>query len=109
MAYYSAIKIMKSCLYDNTDGPRGYYVKWHKSDEDNYHMSSLTCGIQETKQINVTEQKQTHRYREHIGGCLTGGCGEVSEIGEGGYKAQSSSYKINKSWGWNVQHWEYSQ
>ena len=28
----------------------------------------------------------------------------VGEMGEGGQKVQTSSYKINKSWGYNVQH-----
>ena len=32
----------------------------------------------------------------------------VGEMGEGGQKVQTSSYKINKSWGCNVQHVDYS-
>ena len=29
-------------------------------------------------------------------------------MGEGGQKVNTSSYKINKSWGYNVQHGDYS-
>ena len=36
------------------------------------------------------------------------GGGGVGEIGEGGQKAPTSSYKINKSWGCNPQHGDYS-
>ena len=32
-----------------------------------------------------------------------------SEVDEGGQKVQTSSYKINESWGWNVKHGEYDQ
>ena len=32
----------------------------------------------------------------------------VSKMGEGSQKVQASSYKINKSWGCNVQHGDYS-
>ena len=34
--------------------------------------------------------------------------GEGGEMGGGGRKAQTSSYKIKKSWGWNVCHGDYS-
>ena len=39
---------------------------------------------------------------------LTLGWG-MGTIGEGDYEVQTYSYKINKSWGYNVQHKEYSQ
>ena len=44
---------------------------------------------------------QGHRYREQFGRCQ-----RERELGEGeGYqKMHTSSYKINKSWGCNVQH-----
>ena len=32
----------------------------------------------------------------------------VGKIGEGTQKIQSFSYKINKSWGYNIQHDDYS-
>ena len=34
--------------------------------------------------------------------------GEMSVIGEVDLEVQTSSYKINKSWGCNVEHREYS-
>ena len=33
----------------------------------------------------------------------------VGKMGEGGQEVQTSSYKINKSWGCNVQYNDYSQ
>lgn len=43
-------------------------------------------------------------YRGQIGGCQRWvmGVGEMSK--KGGQKVQTSSYKIHKSWGCNVQH-----
>lgn len=38
-----------------------------------------------------------------------GGGGQVAEMGEGSQKVQTSSDKINKPWGCNVQHGDYSQ
>ena len=32
-------------ICNDVDGPRVYYAKWHKSEKDKYHMTSLTCGI----------------------------------------------------------------
>ena len=54
------------------------------------------------------EQKQTHRYREHFDSCQMGWrVGGMGEKGEGIKK-----YKLvatEQSWGWKVQHGEYSQ
>ena len=36
-----------------------------------------------------------------------GGGGQVGKMGEGSQKVQTSSYKISKSWGYNVQHGDY--
>ena len=38
----------------------------------------------------------------------SGSRGGVGEIGEESQKLQTSSYKINKSWGYNIQHSDYS-
>lgn len=40
-------------------------------------------------------KKPADRHREHIGGCQYGGWGEM---GKGGQKVHTSSYKIIKSW-----------
>ena len=35
MEYYSAIKKEGNlAIYNNMDGPRGYYAKWNKSDKE---------------------------------------------------------------------------
>ena len=49
----------------------------------------------------------THRYGGKIAGCQRWGFGG-SEMGESSQTEQTSSYKINKSWGCNVQHGDYS-
>ena len=36
------------------------------------------------------------------------GNGRVGKMGEGGQKVQTSSYNMNKSWGCNIQHGNYS-
>ena len=32
-------------ICNSMDGPRGYYAKWNKSDNDKCLMISLKCGI----------------------------------------------------------------
>lgn len=57
---------------------------------------------------NLKTDKQAHRYREQIKRLMVA-------RGEGGQnwwrasRVQTCSYKINKSWGCNVNHREYSQ
>ena len=53
-------------------------------------MISLTC---ETRR--EAGEMQTHRYIEQISGYQMWGM-EVGKMGEGGQKAQTSSYKINE-------------
>ena len=55
----------------------------------------------------IFQKNHAYRYGEQIGGCQSWGLG-VGEMGEGGQKVQASSYKINKSWGCNVPHGDYS-
>ena len=45
--------------------------KQDKSDKDKYNMISLIYGILK-KRINITKQKQSHRYREQAGSCQSG-------------------------------------
>ena len=40
-----AIKKNEILPFAVTDGPRGYYAKYNKSDKDKYCMVSFTCGI----------------------------------------------------------------
>ena len=52
------------------------------------------------------KKKQTCRNRADWWQPEVGGR-EVGEMGEGGQKVQISSYKMNKSWGCNVQCGDY--
>ena len=55
-----------------------------------------------------TKQKQTRRCGEQTGGCQRGGGWGMVKIGGGDEEVQTSSHKINKPWGCNVQHREQS-
>ena len=37
---------------------RGCYAKQNKSKKNKYHMISLICGTEETKQMNTGERKE---------------------------------------------------
>ena len=37
-------------IWSNMNGPRGYYAKWNKSENDKYHMIPFISGIQEQQQ-----------------------------------------------------------
>ena len=54
----------------------------------------------------TNKQAKNQRHREQIGGCQRqhGAGGKACEIKKGNQKVQMFSYKINKSWGCNVQH-----
>ena len=45
---------MKSCLCDNMDKSRGYYVKWNTSEKDKYQWSHLYV---KSKEQNKMKQK----------------------------------------------------
>ena len=60
-------------ICDNTDGPRGYYAKWHKSDRERQIPYDFTYMWNIKSKISKqTKQKQTHRYREQIEGWQMG-------------------------------------
>lgn len=54
-----------------------------------------------------SKKKTTHRKRSDLW-LLEWGI-EGGELEEGGPRVQRSSYKINKSWRCNVQHYDYSR
>ena len=54
-----------------------------------------------------SKKNETHRNRDQIGSCQRQGL-RVGEMGEGGQKVQTPSYKISKFWGFNVKHDDYS-
>ena len=59
--------------------------------------------------MGATKQIKTHRLSEEVGGCQSRGIGR-GEIGEGGrQEVQTSSYKIDESWGTNIQCGAYRQ
>ena len=62
-----------------------------QTEKDKHHVISLICG---------TKNKQTHRYRQQVGGCQRQGVGE--KWVKGGQKVQTPSYTINKLWRCNV-------
>ena len=53
--YFSHEKEGNSVIYDNMDGPGGYYAKWSKSDKDKYCMISFICGSKKKKQTKLIE------------------------------------------------------
>ena len=65
-------------ICNHTDGAREFNAKWNKSEKGKYHMISLTCGIEETKQMSKEKKetqtkKQTLNYREQTNGYQRGG------------------------------------
>ena len=44
-----------------------------QKEKDKDHLVSVTCGIQNTTQVNLSiKHKQTHRHREQTCGCQAG-------------------------------------
>ena len=60
-------------------------------------------GKKEKKKEKKKKKNQIYEYREQTSGCQKQGQG-VSKMDEDGQKVETSSCKINKSWGCNVQH-----
>ena len=58
-------------ICDNMDGPRRYHIlsEISQKEKDKYFMISLVCGLLKTKQMSLTKQNQSHKYREQTGGC----------------------------------------
>ena len=75
-----------------------------QTEKDKYCMISLFCAILINKQTN--KNTGAHGYREQIVVAWGGSWGD--KTGEGGQKVPISSYEVNKSWGYNVQHGDYS-
>ena len=66
------------------DGSTGYYAKWNKSHRERQISYDRTYMWNLKNQTNEqTEQKQSHWYREQIGGCQRGGGMGSGEIGQG--------------------------
>ena len=86
------------------DGSRGYYAKQNKTQRkisyDLTYMWNLKNKANRNKMKTDSQIQRTRLVVARVGG--------VGEMGEGDQKAQTSSYKINKFWGCNVQHGDYS-
>ena len=52
-------------------------------EEDKYSMISLTCGIKKIELVNITKNKQIHRYREQTSDYQWGEGREMGDIGYG--------------------------
>ena len=57
---------------------------------------------------NLKEKKKTKNILDIENKLVVARGQVVGKMGEGGQKVQTSSYKINKSWGCDVQHGDYS-
>ena len=45
-------------ICNSMEGTGGYYAKWNKSEKERDHMISLICGIWETWQKTIGEEKE---------------------------------------------------
>ena len=80
-------------ICNNMDGPWRHYVKWNKSHRERQILYDLTYMYNlKNAEFIETENKLVVVWGEGFVG------------GRGSQKEQTSSYKINKSWGCNVQH-----
>ena len=92
------------------DGSRVYYAKWNKSDRERHIPSDfIYMWNLKNKTKEQTKQRQTHRYREQMGGRQRGGEWGVGWQKWRGLRVQTSSYEISKSRGSSVRHREYSR
>ena len=53
-------------ICNNMDGPRGYYAKWNKSDEERQipHDFTYMWNLQ-----NKQKAQKTHKYRDQMDSC----------------------------------------
>ena len=66
-------------------------------------MISPICEILKIKQMNITKQKQTDRYREQTSGYQCRGGREEGQAGEMGLRdTKTTMYKIDKQQGYVV-------
>lgn len=92
-------------IYDNRDGPRGYYTKWNKSEKDKTAWFHLYVECKNQNKQNKTHIHKTQRTDQW----LPEGRGVGGEMGEADQEVQTANYKISKSWECYEQHEEYSQ
>ena len=70
-----------------------------QKEKDKYHMISLTCGISNLIQMNLsTKQKQTHRHRKQTYGYPRGKGGR-DKLGVWDEQIHTTVYKTDKQQG----------
>ena len=90
------------------NGLWGCYAKWNVGQRktntiwSQLYVKPKTNKTETNKQTKNYKKDQSHRYREQMGGWQKHGLGSGQNEWRGS-KVQASSYKINKSWGYNVQ------
>ena len=95
--YDSAIKKKRNwAILDNMDEPCGHYAKQNKSDREKQMLPGLT---------NCQTNRQTHKLidtenRQWLP--EAGGGGRLKWV-KSSQKVQTSSCKISKAWGYNIQ------
>ena len=90
-------------IWDNTEGTWGHHAKWSMLGRE----KEISYGFTYMWNLKTkTIQNWAYRYREQIGGCQ--GWWRVGKTSQGHLKIQIFHYKINKSWGYNVQHGDHS-
>ena len=104
--YYSAIKKKEILPYVTTwmDPEDIMLSEISQLEKNKYRMISLMCGIQKQQQ---TKKNKLIDAENRLVVARGGGWG-LDEVSKCGQKAQTSSYKINKSRGCNVQNGDYS-
>ena len=70
----------------------------NQTEKDNYYLIETYTWSKKTEPMEI-------EFRFVIAG---GGDSGVGQLDKGGQKVQLSSYKINKFWGGNTQHGDYS-
>ena len=91
MEYYPSIKIRKSSICNNINGPWRHYAKWDKIEKDKYCVISLICRILKRTEFIEDIRFVVIRHVEWGKG----------KLDEGRQNVQTSSYKI-KYQGYNV-------
>ena len=77
-----------------------------QTEKNKYRMTYVESKkTEQTNQLNQTKNRLIDTENKLVVARVEGGWGR-SEMGEGDQEIQTSRYKINKSWGCNVQHEE---
>ena len=80
-----------------------------ETEKDKYCMISLICIIQKQNKKKKKNLSSFIDTESRLVVARSGGRGEgLGKMGEGGQKVQTSSYTVNKSWGYNAYHSDYS-